>query len=152
MKYIVLFVVLFVLVVACLSTFAYTQFVNQIVLPIPTLTATEGDTLHTIMQMFNAEQELTLEVKRGMTSFSKDGAEKLFDVTYTPEELDRLFQILVNLGFNLNSQQADGNFLSMIETNFPAVRNNLYLIGRFVDNFPFGFKVNINYQSNNTST
>jgi len=145
-------VLLLVLVVGCLAAFAYTQFVQQIVLPIPTLTATEGDNLHSIMKMFQAEEELTFEVKRGNTSISSDESEKLFDITYTQEELDRLFQILVNLAFNLNTQQADGNLLTQVEANYPTLRNNLYLIGRFVDNFPFGFKVNIKLQSNNSNT
>jgi hypothetical protein len=150
-KYVVILLLL-VLVVGCLALFAYTQFVNQIVLPLPTLTATEGDNLHSIMKMFQAEEELTFEVVRGKTSISGDESKNLFDITYTPEELDRLFQILVNLAFNLNDQQADGNLLTQVESNYPTVRNNLYLIGRFVDNLPFGFKVNIKLQSNNSNT
>jgi hypothetical protein len=150
-KYVVI-VLLLVLVVGCLGLFAYTQFINQIVLPLPTLTASEGDNLHSIMQMFQAEEELTFEVVRGKTSISGDESENLFDITYTPEELDRLFQILVNLAFNLNAQQADGAFLTQVETNYPTVRNNLYLIGRFVDNLPFGLKINIKLQSNNSNT
>ena len=151
MKYVVILLLL-VLVVGCLALFAYTQLVNQIVLPLPTLTATEGDNLHSIMKMFQAEEELTFEVVRGKTSISGDESKNLFDITYTPEELDRLFQILVNLAFNLNDQQADGNLLTQVESNYPTVRNNLYLIGRFVDNLPFGFKVNIKLQSNNSNT
>lgn len=151
MKYFVI-VLMLVLVVACLAAFAYTQFVDQVVLPIPSLTATEGDNLHSIMKMFQAEEELTFEITRGKTSISSDESENLFDITYTQEELDRLFQILVNLAFNMNAQQADGNLLTQVEANYPTVRNNLYLIGRFVDNLPFGFKVNIKLQSNNSNT
>jgi len=151
MKHIVVFFILFVLVVASLSILAYTEFVEQFVLPVPTLRASEGDSLHTLMKMFQAEEQLTIEVKRGMTSISTDENRKLFDVIYTQEELDRLFKVIVNLVFNLNAQTGEQNFLTQVETNYPAVRENLYLIGRFIDNFPFGFKVNIEFQSNNTN-
>ncbi len=151
MKHIVVFFILFVLVVASLSILAYTEFVEQFVLPAPTLRASEGDSLHTLMKMFQAEEQLTIEVKRGMTSISTDENRKLFDVIYTQEELDRLFKVIVNLVFNLNAQTGEQNILTQVETNYPAVRENLYLIGRFIDNFPFGFKVNIEFQSNNTN-
>ena len=151
MKHVVFFFILFVLVVASLSILAYTEFVEQFVLPVPTLRASEGDSLHTLMKMFQAEEQLTIEVKRGMTSISTDENIKLFDVIYTQEELDRLFKVIVNLVFNLNAQSGEQNLLTQVETDYPAVRENLYLVGRFIDNFPFGFKVNIEFQSNNTN-
>ena len=151
MKHIVVFFILFVLVVASLSVLVYTEFVEQLVLPVPTLRASEGDSLHTLMKMFQAEEQLTIEVKRGVTSISTDENRKLFDVIYTQEELDRLFLVIVNLVFNLNAQEGEQNILTQVETGYPAVRENLYLIGRFIDNFPFGFKVNIEFQSNNTN-
>ena len=151
MKHVVFFFILFVLVVASLSILAYTEFVEQFVLPVPTLRASEGDSLHTLMKMFQAEEQLTIEVKRGVTSISTDENRKLFDVIYTQEELDRLFKVIVNLVFNLNAQEGEQNLLTQVETDYPAVRENLYLIGRFIDNFPFGFKVNIEFQSNNTN-
>jgi len=149
MKHIVVFLILFVLVVASLSILAYTEFVEQFVLPVPTLRASEGDSLHTLMKMFQAEEQLTIEVKRGVTSISTDENRKLFDVIYTQEELDRLFKVIVNLVFNFNAQTGEQNILTQVEADYPAVRENLYLIGRFIDNFPFGFKVNIEFQSNN---
>jgi hypothetical protein len=151
MKHVVFFFILFVLVVASLSILAYTEFVDQFVLPVPTLRASEGDSLHTLMKMFQAEEQLTIEVKRGVTSISTDENKKLFDVIYTQEELDRLFKVIVNLVFNLNAQSGEQNLLTQVETDYPAVRENLYLVGRFIDNFPFGFKVNIEFQSNNTN-
>lgn len=151
MKHVVVFFILFVLVVASLSILVYTEFVEQIVLPVPTLRASEGDSLHTLMKMFQAEEQLTIEVKRGVTSISTDENRKLFDVIYTQEELDRLFKVIVNLVFNLNTQTGEQNLLTQVETDYPAVRENLYLVGRFIDNFPFGFKVNIEFQSNNTN-
>lgn len=151
MKHVVFFFILFVLVVASLSILAYTEFVEQFVLPVPTLRASEGDSLHTLMKMFQAEEQLTIEVKRGVTSISTDENKKLFDVIYTQEELDRLFKVIVNLVFNLNAQTGEQNLLTQVETDYPAVRENLYLVGRFIDNFPFGFKVNIEFQSNNTN-
>jgi hypothetical protein len=151
MKHIVVFFILVVLVVASLSILAYTEFVEQFVLPVPTLRASEGDSLHTLMKMFQAEEQLTIEVKRGVTSISTDENKKLFDVIYTQEELDRLFKIIVNLVFNLNTQTGEQNILTQVEADYPAVRENLYLVGRFIDNFPFGFKVNIEFQSNNTN-
>ena len=151
MKHIVILFILFVLVVASLSILVYTEFVEQIVLPIPTLRASEGDSLHTLMKMFQAEEQLTIEVKSGVTSISTDENRKLFDVIYTQEELDRLFKVIVNLLFNLNTQEGEQNLLTQVETDYPAVRENLYLVGRFIDNFPFGFKVNIEFQSNNTN-
>ena len=151
MKHIVFFSILFVLVVASLSILVYTEFVEQIVLPVPTLRVSEGDSLHTLMKMFQAEEQLTIEVKRGVTSISTDENRKLFDVIYTQEELDRLFKVIVNLVFNLNAQEGEQNLLTQVETDYPAVRENLYLVGRFIDNFPFGFKVNIEFQSNNTN-
>jgi len=151
MKHVVVFFILFILAVASLSILAYTEFVEQFVLPVPTLRASEGDSLHTLMKMFRAEEQLTIEVKRGVTSISTDENRKLFDVIYTQEELDRLFKVIVNLVFNLNAQTGEQNILTQVETNYPAVRENLYLIGRFIDNFPFGFKVNIEFQSNNTN-
>ena len=151
MKHVVVFFILFVLVVASLSILVYTEFVEQIVLPVPTLRASEGDSLHSLMKMFQAEEQLTIEVKRGVTSISTDENRKLFDVIYTQEELDRLFKVIVNMVFNLNTQAGDQNLLTQVETDYPAVRENLYLVGRFIDNFPFGFKVNIEFQSNNTN-
>lgn len=151
MKHVVVFFILFVLAVASLSILAYTEFVEQFVLPVPTLRASEGDSLHTLMKMFQAEEQLTIEVKRGVTSISTDENRKLFDVIYTQEELDRLFKVIVNLVFNLNAQAGERNLLTQVETDYPAVRENLYLVGRFIDNFPFGFKVNIEFQSNNTN-
>jgi len=151
MKHIVVFFILFVLVVASLSILAYTEFVEQFVLPVPTLRASEGDSLHTLMEMFQAEEQLTIEVKRGVTSISTDDNRKLFDIVYTQEELDRLFKVIVNLVFNLNAQTGEQNILTQVEADYPAVRENLYLVGRFIDNFPFGFKVNIEFQSNNTN-
>jgi len=151
MKHLVILFILFVLVVASLSILVYTEFVEQIVLPVPTLRASEGDSLHTLMKMFQAEEQLTIEVKRGVTSISTDENKKLFDVIYTQEELDRLFKVIVNLVFNLNAQSGEQNLLTQVETDYPAVRENLYLVGRFIDNFPFGFKVNIEFQSNNTN-
>ena len=151
MKHIVVFFILFVLVVASLSILAYTEFVEQFVLPVPTLRASEGDSLHKLMKMFQAEEQLTIEVKRGVTSISTDENKKLFDVIYTQEELDRLFKVIVNLVFNLNAQTGEQNILTQVEVDYPAVRENLYLVGRFIDNFPFGFKVNIEFQSNNTN-
>jgi len=151
MKHIVVFFILFVLVVASLSILVYTEFVEQIVLPVPTLRVSEGDSLHTLMKMFQAKEQLTIEVKRGVTSISTDENRKLFDVIYTQEELDRLFKVIVNLVFNLNTQEGEQNLLTQVETDYPAVRENLYLVGRFIDNFPFGFKVNIEFQSNNTN-
>ncbi len=151
MKHVVVFFILFVLAVASLSILAYTEFVEQFVLPVPTLRASEGDSLHTLMKMFQAEEQLTIEVKRGVTSISTDENRKLFDVIYTQEELDRLFKVIVNLVFNLNAQNGEQNILTQVEADYPAVRENLYLIGRFIDNFPFGFKVNIEFQSNNTN-
>lgn len=151
MKHVVVFFILFVLAVASLSILAYTEFVEQFVLPVPTLRASEGDSLHTLMKMFQAEEQLTIEVKRGVTSISTDENKKLFDVIYTQEELDRLFKVIVNLVFNLNAQAGERNLLTQVETDYPAVRENLYLVGRFIDNFPFGFKVNIEFQSNNTN-
>jgi len=150
MKHIVIFFILFVLVVASLSILAYTEFVEQFVLPVPTLRASEGDSLHTLMKMFQAEEQLTIEVKRGVTSISTDENRKLFDVIYTQEELDRLFKVIVNLVFNLNIQTGEQNILAQVEADYPAVRENLYLVGRFIDNFPFGFKVNIEFQSNSS--
>ena len=147
MKHIVVFFILFVLVVASLSILAYTVFVEQFVLPVPTLRASEGDSLHTLMKMFQAEEQLTIEVKRGVTSISTDDNRKLFDVVYTQEELDRLFKVVVNLVFNLNAKTGEQNILTQVEADYPAVRENLYLVGRFIDNFPFGFKVNIEFQS-----
>ena len=151
MKHIVVFSILFVLVVASLSILAYTEFVEQFVLPVPTLRALEGDSLHTLMNMFQAEEQLTIEVKRGVTSISTDNNRKLFDIVYTQEELDRLFRVMVNLMFSLNAQTGEQNILTQVEADYPAVRENLYLVGRFIDNFPFGFKVNIEFQSNNTN-
>jgi hypothetical protein len=151
MKHVVFFFILFVLVVASLSILAYTEFVEQFILPVPTLRASEGDSLHALMKMFQAEEQLTIEVKRGVTSISTDENRKLFDVVYTEEELDRLFKVIVNLVFNLNAQSGEQNLLTQVETDYPAVRENLYLVGRFIDNFPFGFKVNIEFQSNNTN-
>ena len=151
MKHVVFFFILFVLVVVSLSILVYTEFVEQIVLPVPTLRASEGDSLHTLMKMFQAEEELTIEVKRGVTSISTDENRKLFDVIYTQEELDRLFKVIVNLVFNLNAQEGEQNLLTQVETVYPTVRENLYLVGRFIDNFPFGFKVNIEFQSDNTN-
>ena len=151
MKHIVVFSILFVLVVASLSILAYTEFVEQFVLPVPTLRASEGDSLHTLMKMFQAEEQLTIEVKRGVTSISTDDNRKLFDIVYTQEELDRLFRVMVNLMFSLNAQTGEQNILTQVEADYPAVRENLYLVGRFIDNFPFGFKVNIEFQSNNTN-
>jgi tetrahydromethanopterin S-methyltransferase subunit B len=151
MKHVVVFFILFVLAVASLSILAYTEFVEQFVLPVPTLRASEGDSLHTLMKMFQAEEQLTIEVKRGVTSISTDENRKLFDVIYTQEEVDRLFKVIVNLVFNLNAQTGEQNILTQVEADYPAVRENLYLIGRFIDNFPFGFKVNIEFQSNNTN-
>lgn len=151
MKHVVFFFILFVLVVASLSILVYTEFVEQIVLPVPTLRASEGDSLHTLMKMFQAEEELTIEVKRGVTSISTDENKKMFDVIYTQEELDRLLKVIVNLVFNLNAQESEQNLLTQVETDYPALKENLYLVGRFIDNFPFGFKVNIEFQSNNTN-
>ena len=151
MKHVVVFFILFVLAVASLSILAYTEFVEQFVLPVPTLRASEGDSLHMLMKMFQAEEQLTIEIKRGVTSISTDENRKLFDVIYTQEELDRLFTVIVNLVFNLNTQEGEQNLLTRVETDYPAVRENLYLVGRFIDNFPFGFKVNIEFQSNNTN-
>ena len=151
MKHVVVFFILFVLVVASLSILVYTEFVEQIVLPVPTLRASEGDSLHSLMKMFQAEEQLTIEVKRGVTSISTDENKKLFDVIYTQEELDRLFKVIVNLVFNLNAQEGEQNLLTQVETVYPTVRENLYLVGRFIDNFPFGFKVNIEFQSDNTN-
>ncbi len=151
MKHVVVFFILFVLVVASLSILVYTEFVEQIVLPVPTLRASEGDSLHSLMKMFQAEEQLTIEVKRGVTSISTDENRKLFDVIYTQEELDRLFKVIVNLVFNLNAQEGEQNLLTQVETVYPTVRENLYLVGRFIDNFPFGFKVNIEFQSDNTN-
>ena len=151
MKHVVVFFILFVLVVASLSILVYTGFVEQIVLPVPTLRASEGDSLHSLMKMFQAEEQLTIEVKRGVTSISTDENRKLFDVIYTQEELDRLFKVIVNLVFNLNAQEGEQNLLTQVETVYPTVRENLYLVGRFIDNFPFGFKVNIEFQSDNTN-
>ena len=150
MKHVVVFFILFVLAVASLSILAYTEFVEQFVLPVPTLRASEGDSLHTLMKMFQAEEQLTIEVKRGVTSISTDENRKLFDVIYTQEELDRLFKVIVNLVFNLNTQTGEQNILTQVEADYPAVRENLYLVGRFIDNFPFGFKVNIEFQSNSS--
>jgi len=151
MKHVVFFFILFVLVVVSLSILVYTEFVEQIVLPVPTLRASEGDSLHTLMKMFQAEEELTIEVKRGVTSISTDENKKMFDVIYTQEELDRLLKVIVNLVFNLNAQESEQNLLTQVETDYPALKENLYLVGRFIDNFPFGFKVNIEFQSNNTN-
>ncbi len=150
MKHVVVFFILFVLAVASLSILAYTEFVEQFVLPVPTLRASEGDSLHTLMKMFQAEEQLTIEVKRGVTSISTDENRKLFDVIYTQEELDQLFKVIVNLVFNLNTQTGEQNILTQVEADYPAVRENLYLVGRFIDNFPFGFKVNIEFQSNSS--
>jgi tetrahydromethanopterin S-methyltransferase subunit B len=102
------------------------------------------------MKMFQAEEQLTIEVKRGVTSISTDENRKLFDIVYTQEELDRLFKVIVNLVFNLNTQTGEQNILTQVEADYPAVRENLYLVGRFIDNFPFGFKVNIEFQSNSS--
>lgn len=151
MKHIIVLVLIFVLVVACLSTFAYTQFVEQIILPVPTLKAREGGSLYTLLQTFKAEEEVTIEVKRGMTSISRDEDENLFDLVYTPDELDRLMKLAVNLVINLNTQRSEENLLTQVDEQFPAVRENLYLVGRFIDNFPFGFRVNIKFQSSDSN-
>ena len=143
MKQVLILVVLLLLLVAASSICVYSIFFNQLVLPLPTIRATDSNNLGAVLDGFDAEEELIVVIKRGETTILRDDNQELFTIKYTPEELDTLFKVGTNLAFNLNAGQNEPRWLTRIDAQIPLIRENIYLVGRFIDNLPFGLKFKI---------
>jgi hypothetical protein len=143
LKQVLVLVVLLILLVAASSICVYSIFFNQLVIPFPTIRASDSNNLGSVLDGFNAEEELVVVVKRGETTILRDDNQELFTIKYTPDELDALFKVGTNLAFNLNAEQSGQSWLTRLDAQFPLIRENIYLVGRFIDNLPFGLKFKI---------
>jgi len=133
------FVLVVYVVFALLGAYAfYYLSQNQPVFSLPSLKVKEGSEMHAFMNKVGAN-EITYVFEKGKITFSINGV-RCCKMIYTAEEMGNLIETVGNIAFGLNGDYYQSDLLANIERD-PFIRDNLNLVGKFIYNFPIGFRL-----------